>query len=95
MLCGDLNGKEIQKGGELCMGARLLHRFSRVGPFATPWTAAHQAALSMGFSRQEHWGGLPFPPPGGPPDPEIKPASPASSALQADSLLLSHREAQC
>ena len=35
-----------------------------VRPFVTPWTIAHQAPLSMGFSRQEHWGGLPCPPPG-------------------------------
>ena len=41
----------------------LLSRFSRVWLLATPWTAAHQAPLSMGFSRQEHWRGLPFPPP--------------------------------
>ena len=40
-------------------------------------TAAHQAPLSMGFSRQEHWSGLTFPPPGDPPDPGIEPASPA------------------
>ena len=45
--------------------------------FATPWTVARQAPLSMGFSRQEDWSGLPFPPPGGLPDPGIKPASPA------------------
>ena len=37
---------------------------SRVWLFATPWTAAHQAPLSMGVSRQEYWSGLPFPPPG-------------------------------
>jgi len=41
----------------------LLSRFSRVRLCATPWTAAHQAPLSLGFSRQEHWSGLPFPPP--------------------------------
>ena len=35
---------------------------SRVRLFATPWTVAYQAPLSMGFSRQEYWGGLPFPP---------------------------------
>ena len=45
--------------------------------FAAPWTVAHQAPLSMGFSRQEHWSGLPFPPPGDPPDPGIEPVSPA------------------
>ena len=50
---------------------------------ATPWTVAHQAPLSMGFSRQEYWSGLPFPSPGDLPDPGIKPSSPA---LQADSL---------
>ena len=48
-----------------------------------PWTVAHQTSLSMGFSRQEDWSGLPFPSPGDLPDPEIKPVSPA---LQADSL---------
>ena len=41
----------------------LLSHFSRVQLCATPWTAAHQAPLSLGFSRQEHWSGLPFPSP--------------------------------
>ena len=50
----------------------------------TPWIASHQAPLSMGFSRQEYWSGLPFPSPGDLPDPGIEPGSPA---LQADSLL--------
>ena len=46
--------------------------------FGTPWTAARQSPLSMEFSRQEYWSGLPFPPPGGAlPDPGIEPASPA------------------
>ena len=56
---------------------------SRVRLFATPWTAAHQAPPSMGFSRQEYWSGLPFPSPGDLPDPGIEPRSPA---LQADAL---------
>ena len=47
------------------------------------WTVAHQAPLSMGFSRQENWSGLPCPPPGDLPDPGIEPAS---LALQEDSL---------
>ena len=51
--------------------------------FATPWTVACQAPLSMGFSRQEYWSGLPFPFPGGLPNPGIEPGSPA---LQADAL---------
>ena len=48
---------------------------------ATPWTVAHQAPLSMGFSRQEYWSGLPLPPPGDLPDPRLKPTSNASPAL--------------
>ena len=44
--------------------------------FVTPWTVANQAPLSMGFPRQEYWSGLPFPPPGGFPNPGIKPVSP-------------------
>ena len=51
--------------------------------FATPWTVAYQAPLSMEFSRQEYWSGSPFPSPGELPNPGIKPTSPA---LQADSL---------
>ena len=50
---------------------------SVVSDSATLWTAARQAPLSMGFSRQEYWGGLPCPPPGALPDPGIKPGSPA------------------
>ena len=48
-----------------------------------PWTIAHQAPLSMEFSKQEYWSGLPLPPPGDLPDPGIEPGSPA---LQVDSL---------
>ena len=48
-----------------------------------PWTVAHQAPLSMGFSRQEYWSGLPFPSPGYLPDPGIEPRSPT---LEADAL---------
>ena len=50
---------------------------SRVRLFAIPWTVAYQAPLSMGFSRQEYWSGLPFPSPGDLPDPGIEPWSPA------------------
>ena len=59
-------------GGRIC-----AQSFSRVRLFATPWTAAHQAPLSMELSRQEYWSGLPFPPPEDLPDPGINPASPA------------------
>ena len=50
--------------------------------FVTLWTVARQASLSMGFSRQEYWSGLPFPSPGDLPNPGIEPTSPA---WQADS----------
>ena len=53
----------------------VLSHFSPVRFFATLWTVALQAALSMGFSRQEYWSGLPCPPPGDLPDPGIEPMS--------------------
>ena len=59
--------------------------------FVTPWIAAHQAPLSMGFSRQEYWSGLPCPPPGDLPSPGIKLVFPASPALPVDFLPLSHQ----
>ena len=58
-------------------------RVSHVQLSVTPWTVARQAPLSMEFSRQDYWSGLPFPSPGDLPDPGIEPGSPA---LQADSL---------
>ena len=67
---------EPGKSGCACMA-------SHVGLFATPWTVAGQAPLSMGFSRQEHQSELPFPSPGDLSDPGIEPRSPA---LQADGL---------
>ena len=60
-----------------------MKSLSRVRLFATPWTVAHQAPPSMGFSGQEYWSGLPFPSPGDLPNPGIKPRSPA---LQVDVL---------
>ena len=71
-----------------------MHAFvcvlSHVQLFVTPWTVAHQAPLSVGFSRQEYWSGLPFPSPGDLPDPGIKSTSPAL----AGELSLSHLQAQ-
>ena len=66
----------------------LLSHFSCVWLFATLWTVASQSPLSMGFSKQEYWSGLPYSPPGNLPNPGIRPRSPA---LQADSLPLSHQ----
>ena len=62
---------------------KWVKSLSRVRLFATPWTVAHQAPPSMGFSRQEHWSGLPFPSSGDLPNPGIKPWS---ATLQANSL---------
>ena len=59
----------------------VLSHFSRVWLFATPWTAAHQVPLSMGFSRQEYWSGLPRSPPGDLPNPGIKAVSLVPPAL--------------
>ena len=56
----------------------VLNRFSCVWLSATLWIVSHQASLSMGFSRQEYWSGLPRPPPGDLPDSGIEPTSPAS-----------------
>ena len=55
----------------------VLSRFSRVQLFETLWTVAYQAALSVGFPRQEHWSGLPFPSPVDLPNPGLKPITPA------------------
>ena len=67
--------------GTVCQSE--VKSLSRVRLFVTPWTIAHQAPLSMGFSRQEYWSGLPFPSPGDLPDPGIELRSPT---LQADGL---------
>ena len=75
-------GDRALKGMHGC----VLSHFSHVQLFVTPWPVAHQTCLSIGFSRQEYRSGLPYPPPGDLPKPGIKPLSPASPALQADSL---------
>ena len=67
------SAREISRKGV----RRRVKSLSPVRLFVTPWTVAYQAPLSMGFSRQEYWSGLPFPSPGNLPDPEIEPGSPA------------------
>ena len=69
----------------------LSVKLSHVQLFATLWTVAHQASLSMGFFRQEYWSGLPFPPLRDLPNPGIEPTSPDFLVLQPDSLPLSHQ----
>ena len=59
----------------------MLSHFSYVQLLGTLWTIACQVSLSMGFSRQEYWSGLPFPPPGDLSDPGIKPTLLMSPAL--------------
>ena len=64
----------------------VLSCFSHVQLFATSWTIARQAPLSLGFSRQEYWSRLPYPPLGDLLDPGIESTPPVSPTLQADSL---------
>ena len=68
----------------------VLCVLSHVWLFETPWTVAYQTMLSMEFSRQEHWSGLPFPTPGDLLNPGIEPVS---SALQVDFYHWATREA--
>ena len=77
------NHSNIQHTVSIFSSTLLVKLLSCVRLFATPWTVAYQAPLSMRFSRQEYWSGLPFPSPGDLPDPGIEPGS---SALQADAL---------
>ena len=77
-------GRGVGCLGELCsvyVSVCLCQSLSRVRLFVTPWTAACQAPLSVEFSRQEYWSGLPFPSTGDLPNQEIEPVSLASPAL--------------
>ena len=69
--------------GFILKSERKVKSLSCVRLFVTPWTVAYKAPLSMGFSRQRYWSGLPFPSPADLPNPGIKPGSPT---LQADTL---------
>ena len=74
----------ILDSGHFCHHwSEWVKSFSRVWLFATPWTVAYKAPLSMEFSRQEYWSGFPLPSPGDLPNPGIEPGSPS---LQADAL---------
>ena len=82
-----LSAKDARKSLGVARGY-VPRCFSRVCLFVTLWTLAHQAALSMGTSRQEYWSDLPCPPPGDLPDPGIEPTSLMSPALAGGSLPL-------
>ena len=73
----------------VCVGGRGVGMctLNCVRLFATPWTVAWQAPLSMGFFRQEYWSGLPFPPSGDLPDPGIEPESPAFASCTGRQIL--------
>ena len=73
--------------GQMC----VLSCFTHVQLFAILWTVACQSPLSVGFSRKVYWSGLPFPSPGDLSDPGIELMSPATPALQVDSLPLGHQ----
>ena len=77
-----MGGRKDDGGqGNDCLLCQSAQSFSHVQLSAAPWTVAHQAPLSLEFSRQEYWSGLPFPPPGDRPDAGIKPMSLVSPAL--------------
>ena len=88
MLCGDLNGKDIQKRGAMCIhiagslcftvetNSALSNNYTCVHAKSLqscPTLQPHEAPLPMGFSRQAYWSGLPFPVPGDRPNPGVKP----------------------
>ena len=72
-----INLQNIQRA----LHSRVLSHFSHVQLFVTLWTVACQAPLFMGFSRQQYWSGLPYPPPGDLPDPRLISTSLTSPAL--------------
>ena len=88
-ICSNMDGpRENIMLSEVSHMKVKVKSLSHVQLFVTPWTVAYQASLSMGFSRQEYWSGVPLPSPGDLPSPGIKPGSPA---FQADALPLSHQ----
>ena len=69
------HGREQERWRKLRVGMSVLSRFTHIQLFVTSWTVAHQAPLSMRFSSQEYWNGLPFPSPWDLPGPGIEPKS--------------------
>ena len=83
-----LHQREIYKLMFIFVPAKLLQPV--VSDTLIPLTVAHQSLLSMGFSKQGYWSGLPYPPPGNLPAQGMEPAFPVAPVLQVDSLPLSH-----
>ena len=88
MIKGTIQEKRYRNFKYICTQHSEVKSLSCVCLFATLWTVVYQAPPSTGSSRQEYWSDLPFPSPGDPPNPGIKPASPA---LKADALLFEPR----
>ena len=93
------SGRELWEVIDMFMVFMVMmfsHTYTSLQSCLTLWTVAHQAPLSMEFSRQEYWSGLPFPPPGDLPNLRIEPASPVSFTLQKTMALysLSHLGSQ-
>ena len=82
----------LSKGHRNLSAQCFICMLSHVQFFATPWTIAPLASLSMGFFRQEYWSGVPFPPPGDLPNPGTEWASAISPPLQVDSLAIESSE---
>ena len=81
----DEQSRQTYGGNDFYFGCVcVLSCLVRVQLFAAPWTVAHQAPLSMRFSRQEYWSGLPFPSPGDLPDPGMETMSLAAPALSGE-----------
>ena len=76
VLCMCEGNDPVERKNDNAGESEVLVSFSCVQLFVTPWTVAHQAPLSMGFSRQESWSGFPVPSPGDLPSPGIETGSP-------------------
>ena len=92
--CSAWGHKESDMTEQLNNSVSCVRAHSVVSDSVTPWTVARQAPLSMGFSRQEYWSGLPFPPPRDLPDPRIEPPSPEALALASRFFTTEPREAR-
>ena len=90
-----MSGGTRVRSSTLVLDIRACSVTQSCPPLCDPWPVTLQAPLSMGSFRQGYWSGLPCPPPGDLYNPGIKPSSPVSRALQAESLPLSHLGSPC
>ena len=90
----NLEQRQVKEGNEFFKDLLLFSPQVMSNSSVTPWTVAHQAPLSMGFYKEEHWSGLPFPSPVDLPNPRVESLPPSSPAWQVDSLPLHHLGSQ-